>query len=78
MDHAGPILFPFPIHQRKRLCDQGATSFTIKDRGKEGIKYLSLILIFGHFVALGIQQEMAFLIAKEAQMQRSLLESHFN
>ena len=59
--YAWPILFPIPIYQLKELCAQGVTSLIIKDQGKEGIKYLSLILLLGHHVALGIQQEMEIL-----------------
>ena len=58
---AGPILFPIPIYQRRGLCSQGITSLTVKDLGKEVIKYLSLILILGHQVALGVQQGMEIL-----------------
>ena len=35
--------------------------FTIKDGGKEGIKYLSLILILRHQVVLSVQQGMEIL-----------------
>ena len=37
---------------------QWVTRLTIKDWGKEGNNYLSLILILGHCVALGVQQGM--------------------
>jgi len=41
------VLLSFPSFQHWRLTSLGITSLTVKDGGKEGMKYLSLFLIRG-------------------------------
>jgi len=61
-DRRGLILLPIPVFQLSKLNTLKITELSIKDRSKEDIEYLSLLLIFGGDVPCCIQERTEILL----------------